>query len=85
MIFSGCDIGNPGDFEQFIVMLEDDTGRYGCGICKNFSHKWKHNVKTHVEAKHFKGYFSYSCDICGVTTPTMGAMATHKSRHHKKV
>jgi len=78
----GFGVGNPRDFEQFIVALEE--GRYGCAICKEFTHKCKHNVKTHVEAKHFKGYFSYSCDICGATSTTMGALATHKSRHHKK-
>ena len=82
LIFSGFGVGNPRDFEQFIVALEE--GRYGCAICKEFTHKCKHNVKTHVEAKHFKGYFSYSCDICGATSTTMGALATHKSRHHKK-
>ena len=79
--FLGYDITNPEDFNQFIV-VQDDEKKFACGLCKNFAHKSRQNVRNHLESKHFKGYFTYSCDICGKVMNTNNSMQTHKSIFH---
>ena len=79
--FLGYDITNPEDFNQFIV-VQDDEKKFLCGICKSFAHKSRQNVRNHLESKHFKGYFSYTCDICGKVCGTNNSMQTHKSMFH---
>ena len=81
LFFLGCDITNPEDFNQFIV-VQDDEKKFLCGICKSFAHKSRQNVRNHLESKHFKGYFSYTCDICGKVCGTNNSMQTHKSMFH---
>ena len=77
----GCEITSPEDFNQFIV-VQDDERKFLCGVCKIFSHKSRQNVRNHLESIHFKGYFTYTCDICGKVTNTNGSMQTHKSIFH---
>ena len=79
--FLGYDITNPEDFNQFIV-VQDDEKKFACGLCKSFAHKSRQNVRNHLESKHFKGYFTYSCDICGKVMNTNNSMQTHKSIFH---
>ena len=76
--FVGCDITSPEDFNQFIV-IQDDEKKLVCGICKSFAHKSRQNVRNHLESKHLKGYFTYSCDICGKAMNTNNSMQTHMS------
>ena len=78
----GSDITNPEDFNRYIVVREDSLKKYACGICRDFCHQSRANVRNHLESKHFQGYFSYSCDICGKIMGTNKAMEVHKSMYH---
>ena len=78
----GTDISNPQDLNKYIVLNHDSFKKYSCGICHNFFHKSRQNVQCHLESKHFQGFFSYSCDVCGKVTGTNNAMQKHKSLYH---
>ena len=72
-------IQNPEDLKTY-VMLDPSTKLRYCGICNNFSHKALGNVRDHIESKHFKDHFIYSCDKCSRQFPTKMALFKHKPR-----
>jgi len=80
-------VKNPSDLLQYVLphQFEDDSGKSGfiCGICFQFKHIWKANVRNHVESKHFKGQFVYKCDICGSFKTSKQEMYACKSGHHR--
>ena len=78
----GTDITNPEDLNQYVVLGQDSLKKYSCGICYKFFHRSRHNVLCHLESKHFQGYFSYTCDLCGKVAGSNNAMQKHKSLHH---
>ena len=78
----GGEITNPQDLDQYIVIRDDSLKKYSCGVCNNFCHQSRSNVRNHMESKHFAGYFSYSCDICLKVMGTNKAMEIHKSIYH---
>ena len=78
----GGEITNPQDLDQYIVIRDDSLKKYSCGVCNNFCHQSRSNVRNHMESKHFAGYFSYSCDICLKVMGTNKAMQIHKSTYH---
>lgn len=70
-------------FDDLMMYVRRDEGRYSCSICNTFSHKWKDNVKNHVEAKHFVGQFVHTCSLCGVEFGSKYRLQQHRSREHK--
>ena len=76
-------ISGPGDLDQYIVLGEDPSRKFGCGFCNNFFNHSRTNVRNHLESKHFAGYFSYSCDICSKVLNTNNALIGHKKKFHK--
>jgi len=79
----------PSDLLQFVLphLFEDDSGKTGfvCGICFQFKHIWKANVRNHVESKHFKGQFVYKCDICGAIKNSKQEMYACKTMHNRSL
>ena len=71
-------------FDDLLRYVLKDGGRYHCTLCNLFTHKWKDNVKNHVEAKHFNGAFVHTCDMCGLEFGTKYKLAQHRSKAHKK-
>ena len=84
LVLGGDIINIPQDLDQYIVIRDDSLKKYTCGVCANFSHQSRSNVRNHLESKHFAGYFSYSCDICLKVLGTNKAMEVHKSTYHPK-
>ena len=72
------------DLLQFVVREPSGQTGYRCSICQQFSHKWKDNVKNHVEAKHFNGAFVHTCNVCGDNNfTTKYSLQQHRSRVHR--
>ena len=71
-------------FEDLLQFVERDylNQRYYCTICTHFSHKWKANVKNHVESKHYNGQFVHTCADCGDTFNNRNTMQRHRSQVH---
>ena len=82
-------LSNPSDLLQYVLphLLAEDSGPgksgFVCGICFQFKHIWKANVRNHVESKHFKGQFVYKCDICGAEKTSKQEMYACKSDHNR--
>jgi len=80
-------VRNPSDLLQYVLphLFDDDSGKSGyiCGICFQFKHIWKANVRNHVESKHFKGQFVYKCDTCGSQKNSKQEMYACKSEHNR--
>ena len=75
------EIQNPQDLDHYIVVRDDIIPKkYACGLCNIFSHPSRSNVRNHLESRHFQGYFSYSCDICGKVLGTNNALEAHRKR-----
>jgi len=82
-LFFVLEIATYEDLEKFISK-DVVSAKLFCTICHQFSHKCKDNVRNHVEAKHFKGYFSHTCNVCGEVCVSKIALQTHRGKFHKE-
>ena len=80
---SAGQLNGPEDLEQYLVK-DLRTRKYNCSICNIFSHHSKTNARNHVESKHFKGCFTYTCDFCGKTLSTKLALENHRNYVHER-
>ena len=73
-------------YEDLDKMIGKDvlTNKLICTICRQFTHRCKENVRNHVEAKHFKGFFVHNCKMCGEPCPTKIALQTHRRIFHRE-
>merc|ERR1711890_102529 len=47
---------NPDDLLQYVSPdAQDGKTSYICGLCEKFRHKFRANVRNHVESQHFRG------------------------------
>jgi hypothetical protein len=76
---------DPRELLQFVVQDTNGTAASGfvCGLCFQFRHMWKTNVRNHVEMKHFKGTFVYTCSTCGQPKSSKQEMYACKSEHRR--
>merc|ERR1719347_171552 len=74
-------VGSPTELLQYIVKTPE--GGHTCGICFNFVHQSRSNVRNHVESEHFKNAFVYTCPECNKECISHQALLKHKSRYHK--
>lgn len=82
--FSG-EFTNPDDLLQYVSPdAQDGKTSYICSLCEKFRHKFRANVRNHVESQHFRGAFMYPCDICGMESQSKQELYSHKAAHNKK-
>ncbi|XP_023339251.1 protein tramtrack, beta isoform isoform X28 [Eurytemora carolleeae] len=74
----GFSLRDPSELDNYLLRLSSSL--YVCGICSQFKHQAKSNVRNHVESKHFPNSFSYSCEVCGTVSTTKQAHQSHKSK-----
>jgi len=81
------DIASPSDLLQFVLVSAEESQsakqEFVCGVCFQFKHIWKANVRNHVEAQHFKGHFRYHCDVCGAEKQSKQDLYVCKSSHKR--
>ena len=63
------------DFDRLIVR---DGIEKVCSLCGVFRNKTITNVRCHIEAKHYPGLFSYTCEGCRKLCRTKNAFMQHK-------
>ena len=63
------------DFDRLIVR---DGIEKVCSLCGVFRNKTITNVRCHIEAKHYPGLFSYTCEGCRKLCRTKNAFVQHK-------
>jgi len=73
--------GNKGSefqcIEDFDRLIVKDGPDKVCSLCGVFRNKTITNVRCHIEAKHFHGLFSYTCDRCDKVCKTKFAFSQH--------
>ena len=79
-VFTVLDVATFEDLMQFV---RKEEGRYACSICNIFSHKWKDNVKNHIESKHYKGVFVHTCAVCGELCQSKNQLQKHRAKYHR--
>ena len=80
---AGVELTDPRQLLEFVKKEEAEGGKFYCSLCLGFSNATRACVRNHVESKHFKGNFIYSCDLCLETFTTRTILNNHKSRKHK--
>ena len=73
-------ITDPDELYQFI-RRDAENGKFFCTICNLMGHPKRSNVRNHIECKHFKDAFIYSCDLCSYTSNTKDALQRHRRKH----
>eukprot|EP00092_Neocalanus_flemingeri_P007788 GFUD01008408.1.p1 GENE.GFUD01008408.1~~GFUD01008408.1.p1 ORF type:complete len:332 (-),score=86.07 GFUD01008408.1:2-997(-) len=73
--------------EDLYVYCTKEVGesKWKCGICYQFSHMGRNQVRNHVESKHFPNTWQYNCKHCGSVSNTKKALDVHISVKHKNV
>ena len=78
------------DFKKFISVEEKGKpGRngkrstFGCSICDHRSLQKSH-LMNHIEQKHFKDTFLYTCPVCGNNPSTRHALECHMREKHNQ-
>ena len=61
--------------------IELGDGTFSCLLCA-YPAPTRQRILFHMEAKHSNGP-GYQCDLCDKHCPTLNALRSHKSRHHK--
>ena len=79
----GLELTDPRQLLEYVKKDESEGGKFYCTLCLGFSNATRGCVRNHVESKHFKGNFIYSCDLCLETFTTRTILNNHKSRKHK--
>ena len=75
---------NPDDLLKYVTPdAQDGKMSYICGLCKQFRHKTRVDVRAHVEAMHFPGAFIYTCGICGKELQSKRDLYNHNKVHKK--
>ena len=59
------------------------SGKYQCGLCKQFTHRGRQNVLDHVEAKHLPNPCGYQCNVCSGVFRTSRALYRHNLCNHR--
>jgi hypothetical protein len=84
-------LSDPQDLLQFVLRDTSTAdgepgggGGFVCGLCYQFRHMWKNNVRNHVEMKHFKGTFVYTCRTCGQPKSSKQEMYACRSEHRRQ-
>jgi hypothetical protein len=72
----------PEDLLVFCLKGEGD-GRFHCAICHAFSHPGRHQVRNHIESRHFASAFQYTCPHCSKTLKSRKALEVHVSEKHR--
>ena len=75
------------NLERFCPKSSRKGGRtfYTCSLCGMIGKFGKRSAMEHVESAHFKGTFTYPCDICGSVSKTKCAFRQHMKAWHKQV
>ena len=76
------DVRAPEDLYAFCVKGAGD-GRFHCGICHTFSHPGRHQVRNHIESRHFANAFQYTCPQCDKIVKSRKALEVHMSEKHR--
>ena len=76
------DVKSPDDLYAF-CMKEAGESKWKCGMCYQFSHMGRKQVRNHVESKHFPNTWQYSCKYCTNISNTKKALDIHMSVKHK--
>merc|ERR1712142_794830 len=76
------DIKTPEDLYAYCLKEVGET-KWKCGMCFQFSHMGRNQVRNHVESKHFPNTWQYDCKYCGNISKTKKALDIHMSVKHK--
>ena len=88
MVTSGGSHQVPGewsDLEKYVIVKcgLGNGGRknFQCSLCGKLMDRAR-NCLAHVEAKHFREFFTHTCDVCQKTFKTKAILMTHIKRIH---
>ena len=73
---------SPSDLLSFCAK-SPASNKWSCGICGQFSHVGRHQVRNHVESKHFPTTFQYQCQYCDKICNTKKGLEVHLSERHR--
>ena len=76
---------SPDELFKFVSNNKGSPKSYSCIICNEFKVARKSHVRDHLESKHFKGVFSYLCQVCNKKLAGRNALAVHTTQQHPKV
>jgi len=75
-------VKSPTDLLSF-CSKSPGSSKWVCSICGHFSHSGRHQVRNHVESKHFPTSFQYQCEHCDKICCTKKGMERHVSEKHR--
>jgi hypothetical protein len=78
----GFEVHTPEDLYAFCQKGEA-SGRFHCTLCPAFSHPGRHQVRNHIESRHFANAFQYSCHQCPKVLRSRKALEVHVSEKHR--
>ena len=73
---------SPQDLFRFVEQRLGPPKSYSCTICKEFTGRSRSHVRNHIESVHYKGIFTYRCQLCEKDFPSKNALGVHNSALH---